>query len=784
MHLKIGISQARLTLSLVLFTGFLLKAQVANPAQVSLSESIKDVAAAPPPGQPDLHTPYITRRSLKTAEAGAEMEFEVALTMRNFSELQGRVAKGEHISAQEMTAKYDPLPADYAKVGDWLTGQGFKITRQDKSNLAVFARGSVSRIQQTLQTTFARVAYEGKEYTSAITAPNIPATLSPLLVGVNGLQPHLQLRKHLIFRPANLTGTNPPYLPSQIAQAYSANGLYAANITGSGQTIAIAIDTFPNTSDLTSFWTTYNVNQSINNISFIQVVSGTLPAPSGEETLDTEWSSSVAPGAKVRVYASTSLSFTSIDQVYQQICNDVTTYGINQMSMSYGLGEAYESHSQLRTDDQYFAELAAAGVTLFASSGDAGATPNSSGGAGTSLTPESPAVDPNVTGVGGTSLSVDSSGHETSEVVWNNGSGASGGGVTTSFSSRGSTYFARPSWQTGTGVPSGSTRLVPDVACAADPNTGAVLILNGQQQEIGGTSWSSPTWAGFCALINQDRATAGLSSLGLLGPSIYPLIGTANFRDVTSGNNIFGSSGSGYSAGTGYDLCTGIGVPLVQTLARTLAPGSDRAPLFTNGPPTTTGPVNVPYSFTYTASGNPAPAFAVTPGSLPSGLNLSSTGTISGTPTLAGVYTGTVTASNNVSPNATQNFTITIQQAPAITSSPPPSTATVSTAYNFTFTATGYPPPIFSVSAGALPPGLTLSSDGVISGSPTAPGVYTATIDATNSFGTDATQSISITVAPSDLATDTPTMPPWALAILASLLVAAATRFQPANLHR
>ena len=57
-----------------------------------------------------------------------------------------------------------------------------------------------------------------------------------------------------------------------------------------------SLDTFPSNSDLTSFWTTCGVNQSLANIQEIQVVAGTLPAPSGEETLDVEWSSSMAPG--------------------------------------------------------------------------------------------------------------------------------------------------------------------------------------------------------------------------------------------------------------------------------------------------------------------------------------------------------------------------------------------------------------------------------------------------------------------------------------------------------
>jgi kumamolisin len=545
----------------LLLAGPLSGAQTTTPKQVFLHDSVKDVPVAPQVGPMNPHRPFISRRTLRADESEAEMVFEVALRMRNFSELQQRIGRGELISPSEMAAKYDPLPADYRTVSDWIASQGFKIVRQDDNRLAIFVRAKVSQVRQALQVDFARVTLEGKDYTSVVTVPSVPSTVSPLLVGINGLQPHIQARPHFVQRqlhPNSLTGTNAPYLPSQIAKAYQANGLYTSNITGTGQSIAIVIDTFPAKSDLTSFWATYGVNQSINNIQFIQVVSGILPATSGEETLDVEWSSSIAPAAQVRVYATTGLGFSDLDQAYQQVYVDATTnpaLGIHQLSMSYGIGEIYTSLSQCQTDAQYFANLASAGVTLFASSGDVGNDPDSQGNPGGPVQAESPASDPSVTSVGGTSMTLNSSGNVSSEVVWNNSSGASGGGT--------SIYFTRPPWQTGNGMPGGTARAVPDVSCDADPNTGAVLIYNGSPIVVGGTSWSSPTWAGFCALMNQARANVNLPSLGLLGPQIYPLLGTTNFRDITSGSN-------GFSAGPGYDLATGIGVPNVQTLTQTL----------------------------------------------------------------------------------------------------------------------------------------------------------------------------------------------------------------------
>ncbi|HEY0256987.1 MAG TPA: choice-of-anchor tandem repeat GloVer-containing protein, partial [Candidatus Methylacidiphilales bacterium] len=341
----------------------------------------------------------------------------------------------------------------------------------------------------------------------------------------------------------------------------------------------------------------------------------------------------------------------STDKAYQQIVSDVTThpeYAIHQMSMSYALGESVISASQLNTDAQYFASMAAAGVTVFASSGDYGATakdPNT----GYDVSPEFPAADPSVTGVGGTSLTVDSNGNPSSEVVWNNSTGASGGAP--------AVKTFRPSWQTGPGVQSGNTRLVPDVACVADPNTGAVVILNGSRTIYGGTSWSSPTWAAFCALINQNRAKANLPPIGLLNPYLYPLIGTANFRDIVSGNNSF--SGMGYSAGPGYDMTTGVGVPNVQMLAQTLT--IYNPPLaFSNGPPPASCTVNTPYSFACKASGNPSPNFSLASGTLPPGLSLTPAGLLSGTPTQTGTYSGTIMAGNGGASSVTQNFSITI----------------------------------------------------------------------------------------------------------------------------
>jgi kumamolisin len=527
-----------------------------NADRIAFPDSIKEVAGVAPQIGSDAAATLV-RSELTETESGATLKFSVGLKLRDSAELQVRIGQGEIISLDEMAAKYYPTQADYIAVAEWLTAQGFAVKPADKYNLSVFASGSIAQIERALGTKFGRVKLAGVESTSALIAPSLPTAVAGQVLGINGLQPHLHPRHHSRMIPAGpqkLIGNLPPYTVPEIA------GAYGGSIgDGTAQKIGIVIDTFPASSDLTAFWAANSVPQSLNNIEEVQAVPGPLPSPSGEETLDVEWSSGIARGAGIRIYATTDLAFVDLDQGYQAIINDLPTEPeLHQISLSYGLGETYMPPGQMQTDDQYFSILAAAGVTVFVSSGDGGSNPGLNGFGDNSgpLQVESPASDPNVTAVGGTSLYLNvSTGAVSSESAWFFGGGGS------------SQVFGRPSWQNGAGVPSGTFRLVPDVALVADLNTGGYLIFNGQHYIVGGTSWSAPTWAGICARINQVRYNTATPPLGLLGPKIYPLLGSSNFRDITAGSNGF------YNAGPGFDLCTGIGVPVINNLIVTLGGG-------------------------------------------------------------------------------------------------------------------------------------------------------------------------------------------------------------------
>ncbi len=145
----------------------------------------------------------------------------------------------------------------------------------------------------------------------------------------------------------------------------------------------------------------------------------------------------------------------------------------------------------------------------------------------------------------------------------------SGGGV--------SAVFTRPSWQTGPGTggqyDTNNGRQVPDVAADADTRTGTVVVENGQDDQGGGTSLSTPIWAGFTALIDQYLSRHGGHAVGFFNPALYALANSSPsyppFHDITVGGNDF------YPASPGYDMVTGLGSPDVWNLTRDLAAKGD-----------------------------------------------------------------------------------------------------------------------------------------------------------------------------------------------------------------
>ena len=147
------------------------------------------------------------------------------------------------------------------------------------------------------------------------------------------------------------------------------------------------------------------------------------------------------------------------------------------------------------------------------------------------------------------------------------GLSATGGGA--------SSFYPKPAWQTGIGVPSDNARDVPDISLDGANNHDPYNVLTGGSWELyGGTSVSTPAFAGIVALLNQylvANKAQPKPGVGNINPTLYHLAQSAPsaFHDITAGNNIVpceqgtpncpAAGQFGYSAGTGYDLATGLG---------------------------------------------------------------------------------------------------------------------------------------------------------------------------------------------------------------------------------
>jgi kumamolisin len=224
------------------------------------------------------------------------------------------------------------------------------------------------------------------------------------------------------------------------------------------------------------------------------------------------------------------------------------------VSISWGMSEDQWSQQSRAAMDSVFADAAALGVTLTVASGDNGASDDPGGQ--NSVHCDFPASSPNALACGGTKLVGNTTSFAiSSEVVWNelsSNEGAGGGGV--------SDTFPLPAYQQSAGVPAsanggGSGRGVPDVAGNADPLSGYLVVVDGRRQPIGGTSAVAPLWAGLVARLAQATG----KRFGLLQPLLYngvtAGVAAPGFNDIVSGSN------GAYSAGPGWDACSGLGSP-------------------------------------------------------------------------------------------------------------------------------------------------------------------------------------------------------------------------------
>jgi kumamolisin len=412
--------------------------------------------------------------------------------------------------------------------------------------------GTVAAMQKAFGVTLGQKELDGTTYRVREGGIHLPAEVADAVDAVLGLDNRPQAQPH--FR-AHAASSSTSYTPVQIAQLYQ----FPEGATAAGQTIGIIeLGGGYRTADLTTYFkslgqkapkvTAVSVDKAKNSPSNAQ-------GADGEVMLDIEVAAAVAPGANIVVYFAPNTDQGFIDAIADAVHD--TTNKPSVISISWGGPESSWTAQAMNALDAACQSAAALGITITVAAGDNG---SSDGAAGTNV--DFPASSPHVLACGGTKL-IGSGASISSEVVWNeqaSNEGATGGGV--------SSHFPLPTWQANAKVPkppsSGGGRGVPDVAGDADPTTGYQVRVDGQNMVIGGTSAVAPLWAGLIALNNKQNG----KSAGFLQPQIYAAKGAAAFHDIVSGNN------GAFSAGPGWDACTGLGSPIGVKLISLLNGGT------------------------------------------------------------------------------------------------------------------------------------------------------------------------------------------------------------------
>ncbi len=491
-----------------------------------------------------------------------EERFEVTVRVRRKAPLQSLAADGfrtgqlpkkrRYLTQDEYASTHGADPDDLAKVEAFARAHNLIVVETSASRRSVFLSGTAADFAAAFGTTIKHYEHDGGSYRGRTGPLTVPADLADIVEGVFGIddrpiaKPHFQQ-----YRPAPSIGiqahaAGTSFTPPQLEKLYN----FPTGLDGTGQCIAIVeLGGGYRTADIKAYF--QKLGLPVPNVKTVRVDGAnnhpsTADGADGEVMLDIEVAAAIAPKALIAVYFAPNTDKGFLDAITMAIHD--TTNKPSVVSISWGSAEKNWTGQAMTSYDQAFQTAAALGVTVCVASGDNGSGDGETDG---KAHVDFPASSPNVLGCGGTKL-IAAGNTISSEQVWNEGpNSATGGGV--------SDFFSRPDYQKNTaGIPTSAKapdkkgRGVPDVAGDADPATGYVVRVDGQEFVIGGTSAVGPLWAGLIALFNQKLG----HRVGFLNPLAYgSLVGTGSFRDITIGNN------GAYAAKKGWDACTGWGTP-------------------------------------------------------------------------------------------------------------------------------------------------------------------------------------------------------------------------------
>lgn len=514
----------------------------------------------------------------------------------------------EWLTPEQFGERFGPAQQDIDAVVGWLQENAFRVDEIGRGRRTLEFSGTASQVEQAFHTEMHQYDVAGERHLANSMDLAIPEALGPVIAGVAGLhdfrrQPMHHVLSHAVYAPAtNLNGGTRGLSPYDFAAIYNVTPLWNTRFDGTGQSVAIAGRTNIKLSDVATFRSTFGLPSNNPQV----ILNGRDPGivSSGEEMeadLDVEWSGAVAKGAAIKFVVSASTNASDgVDLSNQYIVNNNLA---PVMSVSFGACEA-----AMGAGNQFYNSLwqqaAAQGISVFISTGDSGSAGCDSPGAHTpashGLGVNGMASTPYNVAVGGTQFA-DTANPATwwntandanyasakgyiPETAWNESSYTSANATSNSLyagSGGVSSVYATPVWQAGKGVPANDPgaagqhhRYLPDVSLAAAGHEGYLVFHEGGLYMVGGTSASSPAFAGLMAIV--DQFTGGRN--GNPNTRFYSLAAQvpAAWHDVTTGTIAVpcaaGSPGcstsaqsgavgvmNGYAATQYYDLATGLG---------------------------------------------------------------------------------------------------------------------------------------------------------------------------------------------------------------------------------
>lgn len=545
-------------------------------------------------GAQELHghlTPAMRKAPLvERLPVSTKLHLAIGLPLRKQSQLNATLSDiynpgspnfHHYLTAKQFAETYGPSNVDYQAVVDFARAKGLAVNKTFANRVLLEVSGARDIVEKAFYVTMNN--YKRPDGTIFYAPDREPSLdLSVAVLHISGLDnytvpqpvarttpPDLPFAGVLAFGQTGggsclvATGSGPCGLfsPSDLRAAY-APGL---TLNGAGQCVALLeFDTGFSPGDITGYENEFGLPKPNVPVQTI-LEDGDNGSPTGdnaqvEVTLDIEMAMAMAPG---------------LNQI-QVIIGHNTDSILGAMAALGGLCNQLSASWTFPVDGlstQLFAEMAAHGQSFFVSSGDDGAyqAPGQTAG-----DPGGDRDEPNVTIVGGTVLALNNPG---TSPVYSGESGwvDSGGGVL-------SNDLIAPyqgSFINGSNRGSIVYRNAPDVSIVAD--FVSLFVFNTSGALGVGTSISTPLWAAYIALANQQASSNGRPPVGFVNPGLYFLASCPTcwwtegsnsiitsaydslFHDVQSGNNDDGNT-FGYNAVPGFDLVTGLGSPQPQLI--------------------------------------------------------------------------------------------------------------------------------------------------------------------------------------------------------------------------